>query len=311
MNHPLIFSHSCCVPSLSLYIGSVVNYIITATAGKHKFRFGHIIAGKEYAFLGGNVFSEFIDFSFFMWKNHKDGGNIYPIRNMRLYEIDCLRFLWEVCAKAGGNMGNQGQIESKEVTELKERIGKNIRFLREKRGLKQNELGNQICISQPNISQYEGGKKTLPLDRIVQISNFFNVELESLMFQELDSKSEHHEELELPGLASVQMLPEFDSNETKLSESDPIRKCANRTYYCYYVREYSDEKQPPQIASFEMKVLAPQSPNKAQVEIKMANRSAKQRRGQIIMDESYAYVECHDFKRDFFFVPDILLPSAE
>ena len=128
-------------------------------------------------------------------------------------------------------------MENKGLERLNQRIGRNIKFLRMKEHLTQDGLGAKIYISQPHISQYEKGQKFLTMDRISQFSEFFNVDLETFMFQELNNKVEH-------------------SDQAESLVSGPIQKCANRTYYCYYVREHSEGevKLRAKIDCFELKV---------------------------------------------------------
>lgn len=171
-------------------------------------------------------------------------------------------------------------VENEVLKRLNQRMGRNIKFLRTKEHLTQDGLGAKVYISQPHISQYEKGQKPLTMDRISQFSEFFNVDLETFMFQELNNK-----------------VGRSDQSEPLVS--GPIQKCANRTYYCYYVREHSEggAQLRAKIDCFELKVRTPQSPHEAGVQIRIGDQSID---GQMLMDESYAYVECHDLNKDSF-----------
>ncbi|NTU73744.1 helix-turn-helix transcriptional regulator [Candidatus Roizmanbacteria bacterium] len=60
-------------------------------------------------------------------------------------------------------------------------IGENIRILRKQKGLKQNELAQELDISPNYISQIESGKKYPSLRIIERISKVLNVNIAHLL----------------------------------------------------------------------------------------------------------------------------------
>lgn len=60
-------------------------------------------------------------------------------------------------------------------------FGANIQALREERGIKQAALATAINVAPNSISYYEKGRSVPSLDLAVQIANFFEVSLDSLL----------------------------------------------------------------------------------------------------------------------------------
>ena len=166
------------------------------------------------------------------------------------------------------------------------RLGVNIAYLRKERNLTQEELATALNVhSQSLISQYEHARKALSLERIADFCSYFNVSLEEMLFKDFSG---------------------FESRKTENTDSQittPIQKCSGRTYYCYYLKEQNKGKFQftTQIARFEIAVL--QSELSHQAPVKLVISSEKKHNeidGLLRMDESYAYISCHDESTDFF-----------
>lgn len=75
------------------------------------------------------------------------------------------------------------------LSELYERIGRNIAYLRKSRKLTQQEFANKLHIhSQSLVSQYENAKKSLTFEKVVDFCVFFDVNLEDMLFQDFSNK---------------------------------------------------------------------------------------------------------------------------
>lgn len=75
------------------------------------------------------------------------------------------------------------------LSELYERIGRNIAYLRKSRKLTQQEFANKLHIhSQSLVSQYEHAKKSLTFEKVVDFCVFFDVNLEDMLFQDFSNK---------------------------------------------------------------------------------------------------------------------------
>ena len=93
----------------------------------------------------------------------------------------------------------------------------------------------------------------------------------------------------------------LSNNEVKTTT--PIQKCAGNTYYGYYLKEQNKgcSEFSSQIACFEMDVLHSTLSHEAPVKLFLSNdRNSGGVNGTLHMDESYAYVICHDLEKDSF-----------
>lgn len=59
-------------------------------------------------------------------------------------------------------------------------IGENIKSLREKNGLTQEQLAEKLCVTRPFITQIERGTKTPSLPLGKAIADIFNCSIEEL-----------------------------------------------------------------------------------------------------------------------------------
>lgn len=175
-----------------------------------------------------------------------------------------------------------------ELEEIYARVGRNLAFLRTKKKLTQEQLALEpsITSSQSVISQYESGKKILSLAKMDEFSGFFGVTLEELMFSEFKDEDES-----------------TTKNVSMIDKNDPIYKCSGRTYFCYYIKEQNGPRGGfiHRITNFELKILAPISSHKAKVRVFFPDRhNTAEVEAVLHMDESYAYIKCHDLRRDFY-----------
>lgn len=68
--------------------------------------------------------------------------------------------------------------------------GKKIQFLRKENRMSQEKLAERINVSRQAISKWEQGTAVPDTDNIVQLSKFFQVPIEYLLFDEYDSVEE-------------------------------------------------------------------------------------------------------------------------
>lgn len=166
------------------------------------------------------------------------------------------------------------------------RLGKNIAYLRKSHDLTQEKLAAVLNInSQALVSQYEHAKKALSLERISDFCSFFGVSLEDMLFKDFS------------GFESPQNV------DVSSQVTAPIQKCAGRTYYGYYLKEQNKGSSQfvSKITSFEIEVLQTELSHQAPVKLFLPNaKSDNGIDGSLCMDESYAYISCHDENTDFF-----------
>lgn len=77
-------------------------------------------------------------------------------------------------------------------------LSKNIRFLRQQKGMTQEELGNIVDKTRSLVSAWESDDREMSTQDIIKLSDYFNVPMDILISKDL--KSEHagsFDELEL------------------------------------------------------------------------------------------------------------------
>lgn len=63
----------------------------------------------------------------------------------------------------------------------KERIGKYIKFLRERNNLTQEELAKKVPVTREAVSKWETGRRIPDIETLIILSNIFDVSIESLL----------------------------------------------------------------------------------------------------------------------------------
>lgn len=76
----------------------------------------------------------------------------------------------------------------------------NIRFLRKGRGLSQEELGEKLGVGGVQVGKYEKGKSYPPLDKLLVMTEIFDVNIEDFILKDLE-REEYRPANSLPGNA--------------------------------------------------------------------------------------------------------------
>lgn len=72
-------------------------------------------------------------------------------------------------------------------------LSENLRYLRARRKLSQQQVANELIIGRGRYSKYEDGKSEPPLDILIKISLFFEVSIDLLIVVDLSGLSmDHH-----------------------------------------------------------------------------------------------------------------------
>jgi len=71
-------------------------------------------------------------------------------------------------------------------------FGKNLRYLREKNKLRQEDMESLLGIKPTTCSNYENGVSEPPIEGLIRISNFFEVSLQELIMEDLKDKDGPH-----------------------------------------------------------------------------------------------------------------------
>ena len=105
-------------------------------------------------------------------------------------------------------------------------FGKNINYLRKKRGLSRQELADKLNVNQSTISRWENENMGVNLDNAYDAANLFNVSIADLTGKDLSLS-------EVPKYSELEIL--FDKAKGILSEDDEatIRSVVERTIEKY------------------------------------------------------------------------------
>lgn len=176
-------------------------------------------------------------------------------------------------------------IKDESLKHFYRRIGKNIAFFRKKNKLKQENLGHDLEISQGMISQYETSKRFPNLETIAKFSNYFKIPLKEFMFTDFDMEDTYEENV--------------NSYNYDLR---PIVKCAKQTYYCYYIKEQNKGTYDisSKISHFTIRIMEAISDNSAKAILIFPEKNHIYN-AILSLDDRYAYLECHEYQRDYFF----------
>lgn len=60
-------------------------------------------------------------------------------------------------------------------------IGIEVMLLRKKKGMTQEQLGNEIGLTRPSIINIEKGRQTITMKNLYLICNYFNIESKQIM----------------------------------------------------------------------------------------------------------------------------------
>lgn len=167
---------------------------------------------------------------------------------------------------------------------LYKQFSKNIGYLQKTSEIKQSSIASALKVSQSMISQYTTGKSRPNLKTMCKLANYFNVSLQSLLFSDFEQE-------------------DCEDKETKRTEvgrwTAPIIKLTKTSYYLYYLRETDSGKQPIICEGIVM-IGEKKTSHSADATIKLSEKGVE-RKTEICMDESYAYIDCHDYQHDYFF----------
>ena len=60
-------------------------------------------------------------------------------------------------------------------------FGARVKYFREKKGLTQKEIADYLHIKQNTYSQYENGKRQLPIDMLIALARFYNTSTDYIL----------------------------------------------------------------------------------------------------------------------------------
>ena len=96
-------------------------------------------------------------------------------------------------------------------------IGRNIRFLRKKFKLSQNDLAKKLSMTRQQIANYEKGDTSIPFASIYKMSEIFNISLDDLISNNLQHSfvfdGDNVEAKKIPNVNQINSLKSTDKSE--------------------------------------------------------------------------------------------------
>ena len=89
-------------------------------------------------------------------------------------------------------------------------LSTNIKYLRQQRGLTQEELANTVGKARSLVSQWESDDRGITTEDIIKLSDYFNIPMDTLVGKDLRIANNSLDELDIL----------FDKNKDILTESD-------------------------------------------------------------------------------------------
>ena len=91
-------------------------------------------------------------------------------------------------------------------------FNKNLKFIRQQKGISQQELADKLKLDRSTISRWENDEMDITVGNAIQISNFFNIPMEDLTGRDLSANNEldKYDELELLFSKNKDILTEDD-----------------------------------------------------------------------------------------------------
>lgn len=90
-------------------------------------------------------------------------------------------------------------------------FNKNLKFIRQQRGISQQELANKLKLDRSTISRWENDEMDITVGNAIQIADFFNIPIEDFTGTDLSvNPKQQFDELELLFLKHKDILTEDD-----------------------------------------------------------------------------------------------------
>jgi transcriptional regulator with XRE-family HTH domain len=91
-------------------------------------------------------------------------------------------------------------------------FNKNLKFIRQQKGISQKELADALRLDRSTISRWENDEMDITVSNAIQISNYFNIPIEDLTSKDLSISNDYKKFDELELL--------FDKNKDILTDDD-------------------------------------------------------------------------------------------
>ncbi len=99
---------------------------------------------------------------------------------------------------------------------MAEFFSKNLKFLREEKGLSQNKLAEKIGVNQTTIARWEDDNRVPTIDNAIDVASALNIPLEILLGKDLTKeKKSYFDELEVLFSKNKEILTDDDKDYIK------------------------------------------------------------------------------------------------
>ena len=119
-------------------------------------------------------------------------------------------------------------------------IGKNIKFLRKRLKLSQNDLAKKLSMTRQQIANYEKGDTSIPFTSIYKMSEIFNISLDDLISNNLQHSfildDENVEENKIPEINQNNSLKSTDKTELFLLKNNV--KVSHKEIVSYFIMNF-------------------------------------------------------------------------
>ncbi len=114
-------------------------------------------------------------------------------------------------------------------------IGVNIRFLRKKSKLSQNDVASKLNITRQQVANYEKGNTTIPFLSLYKVSEIFNVSIDNLISDRLE------EIFDFDNLTTLNSIDEFTENFLKKGNIKVSHKEISSYFIVHFDKFMEDE----------------------------------------------------------------------
>ncbi len=71
-------------------------------------------------------------------------------------------------------------------------FAKNIKFLRQKKGLSRTQLAKQLKVNQSTVARWENNSMGITIDNAYDVSVFFNISIDDMIKKDLSIEIDEH-----------------------------------------------------------------------------------------------------------------------
>lgn len=103
-------------------------------------------------------------------------------------------------------------------------LGKRMRYIREKKDLKQNKVAKDLSVSKYQLSRYESGSNKPDPEMLAKISKYYNVSSDYLLGLTNDLSPLNKDEIEYLKAINDPELKRWIIEDLSLSDDDDLKK---------------------------------------------------------------------------------------